>query len=89
MPESERLVEPFYVQYNSTATEEDDTNLAFPFMVVHVNDNEHYDGWVYCADERNSAGLSVGLNWRANVGRGGPGQRGSWSEIPLPEVAIS
>lgn len=80
---SEALLPPVFVQFHSTATEEDGTGLAFPFMVIHKNENEECDGWVFCHDERNSAGLSDGLNWRANIGKGGPGQDVSWSTIPL------
>lgn len=89
MANSQSLVEPFWVQFNSGASEEDDTNLAFPFMVVHVDENEQYSGWVFAHDERNIAGLSDGLNWRGPIGKGGPGQDGSWSEIPLPEVGLT
>lgn len=79
---SEVLIYPYYVQFHSTAEDSEETNLAMPMLVVHQGENEELDGWVFCADERNSAGLSMGLNWRANVGKGGPGQNVSWSEIP-------
>jgi hypothetical protein len=84
MGNSQALIEPFYVQYNSLASEEEGTNLAFPFLVVHIDEGEQYSGWVYAHDERNTAGLSDGLNWRGPIGKGGPGQDASWSEIPLP-----
>lgn len=81
---SEALVKPHWVQFHSTASEEDDTGLAFPMLVVHENENEHVDGWVFAHDARNTAGLSEGLNWRSNIGKGGPGLNASWS--PLEEA---
>jgi hypothetical protein len=82
MSNSQALVDPFFVQFNSTATEEDETNLAFPFLVIHIDDEEHYTGWVFAHDERNAAGLTDGLNWREQIGKGSPGVNVSWSEIP-------
>jgi hypothetical protein len=81
MPESEALVNPYWVQYHSNV-EGEDTGLAFPMLVVHENDGEHVDGWVLVNDERNTAGLSNGLNWRSNIGKGGPGSDASWSPMP-------
>lgn len=75
---SELLVPTYFVQFHSLA-DDGVTNLAFPFMVVHENEDEHLDGWVYAADDRNTAGLSTGANWRTNIGKGGPGQNASWS----------
>jgi hypothetical protein len=81
MPESEPLINPVFVQFHSTV-EGGEAGLAFPFLIVHQNEKDEYDGWVFCHDERNSAGLSDGLNWRSNIGKGGPGQNASWSQIP-------
>ena len=67
-----------WVQFHSTA-DDGETGLAFPALVVHENANEELDLWVFCHDSRNSAGLSDGMNWRPNIGRGGPGQDASWS----------
>lgn len=80
MAESEALINPEFKQFHSTA-DDGNTGLAFPFLVVHQHEEERYDGWVFCHDPRNSAGLSDGLNWRDNIGKGGPGQDASWSEI--------
>lgn len=77
---SEALVNPYWVQFHSTA-DDGETGLAFPMLVVHENEDDSRDGWVFCHDERNSAGLSDGLNWRSNIGRGGPGQDASWSYL--------
>ena len=63
------------IGYSFTAPhrDEDDTGLAFPMLVVHESENGQLDGWVFPHDERNSAGLSDGANWRSNIGHGGPG----------------
>ena len=79
MPESEVLVTPYYVEFHSL-TEDGQVGLAFPMLIVHEKEEE-VDGWVFCHDARNSAGLSDGLNWRANIGKGGPMENASWSEI--------
>jgi hypothetical protein len=81
MPESEALVNPYFVQFHSNV-EGEDTGLAFPFLVVHENADEHLDGWVFAHDARNTAGLTEGVNWRENIGKGGPGSDASWSSIP-------
>ena len=78
---SEALVKPHWVQFNSTAMGEEGTNLAFPMLVVHENEGDEVDGWVFSHDGRNSAGLSDGVNWRENIGHGGPGQDASWSGL--------
>lgn len=78
---SEQLVNPYFVQFHSMAEDEDATGLAFPMLVVHVNEDDHLDGWVFAHDARNSAGLTEGVNWRSNIGKGGPGSDASWSEI--------
>jgi hypothetical protein len=78
---SEALVNPYYVQFHSTAEDEEGTGLAFPFLVVHENEDEHLDGWVFAHDARNTAGLTEGVNWRENIGKGGPGMDASWSLI--------
>lgn len=82
MPESQRLIkEPRFVQYNS-GVKEGDMQLAFPFQVFHVDEGEHLSGAVWCDDERNDVGLTAGTwNPVRNVGKGAPGENGSWSEI--------
>lgn len=78
---SEALVNsPYWVQFHSTA-DDGETGLAFPMLVVHENEDDHRDGWVFCHDGRNSSGLTDGANWRENIGRGGPGQDASWSYL--------
>ena len=76
---SDVLVEPYFVRFHSTAGEE--TGLAFPFLVVHEKEDDHVDGWVFCNDERNDAGLSQGLNWRDKIGHGGPSANVSFSRF--------
>jgi hypothetical protein len=50
-------------------------------LVVHEDEGEHLSGWVFAKDERNTAGLTDGVNWKPDVGRGGPDIDGSWSEF--------
>lgn len=78
---SQSLVEPFYVQFNTTAKDDPETHKAYAFMVVHADEGEHYSGGVYCLDQDNDAGLSVGWNERTQIGRGEPGDNVSWSPI--------
>ncbi len=78
---SQSIVEPFFVQFNSTAKGDPDTHKAFVFMVCKVDDGEHYSGAVWCADQDNDAGLSPGWNDRSQIGRGAPGDNVSWSPI--------
>ena len=78
MPESDVSIHPYFVEFHSLA-DDGETQLAFPFMVVHEDEGEHLSGWVFANDPRNTAGLSDGLNWRPDIGRGGPGQNVSWS----------
>lgn len=80
MPDSQALVKTRFVRYHSESTEEG-VHLAFPMMVVHEDEGEHLSGWVFAKDERNTAGLSDGANWKPMVGRGGPGVPGSWSDF--------
>ncbi len=84
---SEALVYPHFVQYHSLV-EGEETGLAYPMLVVHENPDQHVDGWVFVNDERNTAGLSHGLNWRSNIGHGGPGSDASWSEFPDPIAPV-
>ena len=81
MPESQSLVQPFFVQFNSHSANDPSTLKAFTFMVNKVDDNEEYSGAVWCADEDNAAGLTVGWNSRALIGRGAPGDNVSWSPL--------
>jgi len=83
---SQRLLQPEFVQFNTLTKEEDGTNLAFAFLVVHEDEGEHLSGYVFAHDDRNSAGLTDGVNWRDNVGKGGPGIDGSWSDIEEVEA---
>ena len=80
MPDSQVLAKTRFVRYHTDSTEEG-VRLAFPFMVVHEDEGEHLSGWVFAKDERNTAGLSDGVNWKPMVGRGGPDIDGSWSEF--------
>jgi len=81
---SQQLVKPYHVQFHSLA-DDGATQLAFPFLVVHEDEGEHLSGWVLSNDDRNTAGLSQGLNYREQIGRGGPGQNVSWS--PFEEAS--
>lgn len=81
MPSSQSLVQPFFVQFNSTSKEDDSTLKAFAFQVFKVDDGEHYSGAVWCSDKDNNAGLSVGWNSRVRIGRGEPGDNVSWSPL--------
>lgn len=85
MPESQALVKTRFVRYHTDSTEEG-VRLAFPFMVVHEDEGEHLSGFVFAHDERNTAGLTDGDNWKAQVGRGGPDIDGSWSEFDEEEA---
>lgn len=78
---SQSLVTPFFVQFNSTAKDNPDTLKAFAFQVFKVDDDEHYSGAVWCADQDNDAGLSPGWNERSQIGRGKPGDNASWSPL--------
>jgi hypothetical protein len=80
MPESQRLIKPRFVQFNSLA-DDGETNLAFLFLVVHEDEGEHLSGFVFANDPRNTTGLSDGVNYRGQIGKGGPGINASWSEI--------
>lgn len=69
------------MQFNSVA-EDGETNLAFPFLVFHEDENRELSGAVWCNDERNTAGLTAGTWNPANrIGNGAPGENASWSEI--------
>lgn len=88
MSESQQLVKPYFVRYH-TDSEEEGVDLAFPMLVIHEDKQEGSDseektelsGWVFSNDERNTAGLSNGANFKGKVGRGGPGVPGSWSDF--------
>ncbi len=78
---SQNLVEPFYVRFHSNSKENPETLKAYAFLVTKVDDNEEYSGAVWCDDQDNDAGLSVGWNGRNQIGKGGPGSNVSWSEF--------
>lgn len=78
---SQSLVQPFFVQFNSTSKDDDSTLKAFAFQVFKVDDGEHYSGAVWCADQDNNAGLAPGWNDRSQIGRGKPGDNVSWSPL--------
>lgn len=78
---SQSLVQPFFVQFNSTSKEDDTTLKAFAFQVFKVDDDEHYSGAVWCADLDNNAGLAPGWNERSQIGKGKPGDNVSWSPL--------
>jgi hypothetical protein len=79
MSESQSLIDPFYVRFHSHAEGDETTLKAYAFLVTKVDENEEYSGAVWCDDQDNAAGLSVGWNSRAKIGRGGPGSNVSWS----------
>ena len=74
---SQALINPFYVRFH--ATTKDGTQKAFAFLVTKEDDGEHLSGAVWCDDEDQDAGLSMGWNVRNQIGRGGPGSNVSWS----------
>lgn len=80
--DSQALINPYYVRFHSVA-DDGVTNKSYPFLVVHEGSSESGAdqkwGWVLCDDEDQSAGLSHGLNWRPDIGHGGPGADASWS----------
>lgn len=79
--DSQELVQPYDVRFHTVTA--DGTQKAYPFRVVHEGPSDSGSdqrwGWVLCDDEDSGAGLSHGLNWRADIGHGGPGQNASWS----------
>lgn len=81
MSDSQALVNPYFVRFHAVSS--DGSNKAYPFQVVHEGASDSGEdqkwGWVYCDDEDQEAGLTHGLNWRADIGRGGPGSNVSWS----------
>ena len=81
--DSQALVSSYYVQYHTHRSSDDTQQLAFPFLVVHEGPSDSGGdqkwGWVFCHDEDNNAGLATGVNWRADIGHGGPGADASWS----------
>lgn len=83
MSDSQALVDPYFVQYHTVL--EDGTLKAYPFLVVHEGESDSGGdqkwGWVYANDEDSGAGLAQGINWRADIGHGGPGANASWSEF--------
>lgn len=83
MADSQVLIYPGFVRFHTHRTSDMTQELAFPFLVVHEGETDSGGdqkfGWVFCHDEDNNAGLSVGLNWRADIGHGGPGADVSWS----------
>jgi hypothetical protein len=74
---SQSLVNPFYVRFHATTA--DGTQKAFAMLVTKEDDGEHLSGAVWCDDEDQDAGLSMGWNVRNQIGRGGPGSNVSWS----------
>ena len=78
---SQKLVQPFFVQFNSHSLENPETLKAYAFQVFKVDDGEHYSGAVWCADTDNAAGLAPGWNERDQIGRGAPGDNVSWSPL--------
>lgn len=78
---SQTLVQPFYVQFNSHSKDDPATLKAYAFLVTKIDEEEHYSGAVWCADQDNAAGLSVGWNQRDKIGHGAPGANVSWSLI--------
>ncbi len=83
MPDSQRLIkEPRFVQLNSGVEGDEQTKLAFPFLVFHIDEGEHLSGTVWCNDDRNNVGLTAGTwNPVSRIGKGAPGENNSWSEI--------
>ena len=86
MSDSQALVLPYAVRFHSTRKSDPTQQLSFPAWVVHENADpsadpplDQRDLWVDCHDEDNTAGLSIGRNWRADIGHGGPGTDASWS----------
>jgi hypothetical protein len=78
-----KQVKPYFVRYH-------EAGHAYPFLVVAEDeqddgetDAEQKSGFVLVRDE--AGGLSTGLNERNSIGRGGPGQDGSWSPYPEDE----
>lgn len=84
MSDSQALVEPYWVRFHAT-TSDGKTQKTYPFLVVHEGSSDSGEdqrwGWVLCDDEDQEAGLTHGLNWRADIGHGGPGANVSWSEF--------
>lgn len=83
--ESQVLVKPYWVQFHTTSQNGEGPEKAYPFLVVHEGPSDSGSdqkwGWVYVADSDNDAGLSGGVQYLADIGRGGPGQNVSWSEL--------
>jgi hypothetical protein len=82
---SQSLVNTYFVQFHSSSKDDPNTLKAFTFMVTHDNGDGSLDGAIWCADQDNDAGLSVGWNERSSIGRGGPGQNVSWSPFEEEE----
>lgn len=82
MADSQVLVEPYFVRFHTVAAD-GVTQKAYPMLVVHEGPSDSGEdqkwGWIFCDDEDQTAGLSHGVNYRADIGRGGPGSNVSWS----------
>lgn len=73
-------VAPYFVRFH-------EAGHAYPFLVTNEGEQDpgeedagQVSGWIFVRDAAGS--LSTGVHEKSSIGRGGPGQDGSWSPYP-------